>query len=214
MGGGGFGFGDAAEALQEDGEAGVGEDVVGRVGDEVLGEGQGFVEMVCVFEGAEQGVGCGGVVRLKREGVVEVGDRLGGRAGGHVVEGAVEGGFGGGGRVGGHGMSIDGGVAGLKSGQKQIPFGDDKQERQARETSKRDKQERQARETSKKTGGIMAGDEWPAPLEVAGEGGEGGEFEEVLAGGRRVEDLVFEHPGEVVGDEDGVQAGGEGGVDV
>ena len=32
--------------------------------------------------------------------------------------------------------------------------------------------------------------------------------------GGGVDGLVFEDPGEVVGDEDGVEAGGEGGVDV
>ena len=37
--------------------------------------------------------------------------------------------------------------------------------------------------------------------------GEGGEFEEMLAGGGLVDYLVFEDPGEVVGDEDGVEAG-------
>jgi hypothetical protein len=36
----------------------------------------------------------------------------------------------------------------------------------------------------------------------------------VLADGGLVDDLVFEDPGEVVGDEDGVKAGREGGVDV
>jgi len=51
-------------------------------------------------------------------------------------------------------------------------------------------------------------------LEVAGQVGEGGEFEEVLAGGRLVDNFVLEDPGEVVGDEDGVQTGAESGVDV
>jgi hypothetical protein len=51
-------------------------------------------------------------------------------------------------------------------------------------------------------------------LEVVGEVGEGGEFEEYLAGWGLVDDLMLEDPGEVVGDEDGVEAGGEGGVDV
>jgi hypothetical protein len=36
----------------------------------------------------------------------------------------------------------------------------------------------------------------------------------VLAGGGPVDDLVLEDPGEVVGDEDGVEASAEGGVDV
>jgi hypothetical protein len=49
---------------------------------------------------------------------------------------------------------------------------------------------------------------------VGGEVGEGGEFEEVLAGRGLIDDLVFEDPGEVVGDEDGVEAGAEGWVDV
>jgi len=36
----------------------------------------------------------------------------------------------------------------------------------------------------------------------------------VLAGGGLVDYLVLEDPGEVVGDEDGVEAGAEGGVNV
>ena len=36
----------------------------------------------------------------------------------------------------------------------------------------------------------------------------------MLAGWGLVDDFVFEDPGEVVGDEDGVKAGGEGWVDV
>jgi hypothetical protein len=51
-------------------------------------------------------------------------------------------------------------------------------------------------------------------LEVAGQVGKSGEFEEMLAGERLVDHLVLENPGEVVGDEDGVEAGAEGGVDV
>jgi hypothetical protein len=51
-------------------------------------------------------------------------------------------------------------------------------------------------------------------LEEGEEVGEGGELEQVLAGGRGVYGLVLENPGEVVGDEDGVEAGGESGVDV
>jgi hypothetical protein len=43
---------------------------------------------------------------------------------------------------------------------------------------------------------------------------ETGEFEEVLAHWRLVDDFVLEHPGEVVRDEDGVKASGEGGVDI
>jgi len=44
-------------------------------------------------------------------------------------------------------------------------------------------------------------------LKVLGEIGEACQLEELLAGGRLVDDLVFEDPGEVVGDEDGVQTG-------
>ena len=51
-------------------------------------------------------------------------------------------------------------------------------------------------------------------LEVARQVSERGEFEQVLAGWRLVDDLVLEDPGEVVGDEDGVEAGREGWVDV
>lgn len=47
-----------------------------------------------------------------------------------------------------------------------------------------------------------------------GQIGEAGEFEEGLASGRLVDDIVLEDPGEVVGDKDGVEAGGEGWVDV
>ena len=47
-----------------------------------------------------------------------------------------------------------------------------------------------------------------------GEVGEGGEFEKLLAGGGLIDNLVFEDPGEVVRDEDGVQTCREGGVDV
>ena len=49
---------------------------------------------------------------------------------------------------------------------------------------------------------------------MVGEVGEAGEFEEGLAGWGLVDYLVLEDPGEVVGDEDGVEAGGEGWVDV
>ena len=49
---------------------------------------------------------------------------------------------------------------------------------------------------------------------MTGQVGEGGQFEEVLSGGRLVDNLVLEDPGEVVGDEDGVEAGAEGWVDV
>jgi hypothetical protein len=55
---------------------------------------------------------------------------------------------------------------------------------------------------------------WFRALEVAEEVCEGAQFEEMLAGGRGVDGLVFEDPGEVVGDEDGVEAGGQRGVDV
>lgn len=44
--------------------------------------------------------------------------------------------------------------------------------------------------------------------------GEGFELEQVLAGGRLVDGLVLEDPGEAVGDEDGVESGPEGGIDV
>jgi hypothetical protein len=54
----------------------------------------------------------------------------------------------------------------------------------------------------------------PTRLEVVREVGEGIEFKEVLAAGRLVDDLVLEYPGEVVGDEDGVEPGCESGVDV
>jgi hypothetical protein len=47
-----------------------------------------------------------------------------------------------------------------------------------------------------------------------GEIGKGGKFDEVLAGWRLVDDLVLEDPGEVVGDEDGVESRGECGVDI
>ena len=55
---------------------------------------------------------------------------------------------------------------------------------------------------------------WDWVLKVLREVGEGGEFEEMLAGGGLVYDLVLEDPGEVVGDEDGVEARAEGGIDV
>src|SRR5579875_331525 len=51
-------------------------------------------------------------------------------------------------------------------------------------------------------------------LEVAGELGEGSQLEELAIGWRMVDVLALERPGEVVWDKDGVQAGGEGGVDV
>src|SRR3954452_7001983 len=53
-----------------------------------------------------------------------------------------------------------------------------------------------------------------APSEVKGQIGEVGEFQEMLSGGGLVDDLVLEHPGEVVGDEDGVEPGAQGGIDV
>jgi hypothetical protein len=43
---------------------------------------------------------------------------------------------------------------------------------------------------------------------------EGSEFEELLAGWRLIDDFMFEHPGEVVRDEDGMQAGGKGRINV
>ena len=44
--------------------------------------------------------------------------------------------------------------------------------------------------------------------------GEGIEFDELLAWGRGIDGGVFEDPGVLVEEEDGVEAGGEGGVDV
>lgn len=61
---------------------------------------------------------------------------------------------------------------------------------------------------------ISCADTCSSWLEVAGEVGEGGEFEQDLASGGLVDDLMLQHPGEVVGDKDGVQASCEGGVDV
>jgi hypothetical protein len=55
---------------------------------------------------------------------------------------------------------------------------------------------------------------WTGGLEVESEVGEGGQFEEVLTSGRLVDYLVLEHPCEVVWDEDGVEAGAEGWIDV
>ncbi len=51
-------------------------------------------------------------------------------------------------------------------------------------------------------------------LKQAGEVGDLFELEELLAGWGGGDHLVLQDPGAVVGDEDGVQAGGEGGVDV
>ena len=42
---------------------------------------------------------------------------------------------------------------------------------------------------------------------MLGEIGEACQFKELLASGGLVDDFVFEDPGEVVGDEDGVQTG-------
>jgi hypothetical protein len=55
---------DASELLEEDGEAGVGEGVVGIVGDAVAGEGESVGELTGVFEGSDEGVGGGGVGRV------------------------------------------------------------------------------------------------------------------------------------------------------
>jgi hypothetical protein len=67
--------------------------------------------LVGVFEGAEEGVGCGGVVGSEGEGVLQIRDGGLWVAGGHLVEGAVddpvEGGVGGC-CVGRHEVSIDG----------------------------------------------------------------------------------------------------------
>ena len=41
-----------------------------------------------------------------------------------------------------------------------------------------------------------------------------GEFEELAASGRMIDVFAFERPGEVVGNEDGVESGSEGGIDV
>jgi hypothetical protein len=43
---------------------------------------------------------------------------------------------------------------------------------------------------------------------------EGGKFKELLAVGRSIDNFMFQNPGEVMGDEDGVKAGGQGGIDV
>jgi len=51
-------------------------------------------------------------------------------------------------------------------------------------------------------------------LEVVEQIAEGGEFEERLAGWGLVDYLMLEDPGEVVGDKDGLEASGEGGIDV
>src|SRR5437870_4275633 len=59
-----FGFGDHAFFLIQDGEAGVGENVVGVEFGDAVGDFDGFVEAVQVLEGAAQaveGVGEGGV---------------------------------------------------------------------------------------------------------------------------------------------------------
>lgn len=49
---------------------------------------------------------------------------------------------------------------------------------------------------------------------MLGEVGEACQFEELLTSGGLVDDFMFEDPGEVVGDEDRVQTGGESGIDV
>lgn len=51
-------------------------------------------------------------------------------------------------------------------------------------------------------------------LEVAGEIGEVGQFEELAACGGLVDVFALQRPGEVVRDEDGVEAGGEGWINV
>ncbi len=51
-------------------------------------------------------------------------------------------------------------------------------------------------------------------LEVTGQLSEGGQFEKMLPGRGLVDDLVLEDPGEVVGDEDRVEAGRESRVNV
>ena len=51
-------------------------------------------------------------------------------------------------------------------------------------------------------------------LKVLGEIGEACQLEELLASGGLIDDFVFEDPGEVVGNEDGVEPCAECGVDV
>ena len=53
---------------------------------------------------------------------------------------------------------------------------------------------------------------WRCYSKMTGQIGEGGEFEEILACRRLVNDLVFENPGKVMRDEDGVQSCTEGRV--
>ena len=47
---------------------------------------------------------------------------------------------------------------------------------------------------------------------MVGEIGEAAKLQQGLAGGRMVDGLVLEYPGEVVGDEDGMKSSGERGV--
>lgn len=51
-------------------------------------------------------------------------------------------------------------------------------------------------------------------LKVVGKVSEVGQFEELAAGRGMVDVFALESPGEIVGDEDGIQSGGEGGIDV
>lgn len=55
---------------------------------------------------------------------------------------------------------------------------------------------------------------FPHSLEVECKIRKGGEFQKNLTVGRLVDYLVLQHPGEVVRDEDCVEAGGQGGIDV
>lgn len=88
--GGGFGGGDVAGLLEQDGEPGVRERVFGVAVDQGADQVEGFCGAACVFEGTDEGVECGGVVRRDGEGATE--DRDGGVrvTGGHVVEGLIE----------------------------------------------------------------------------------------------------------------------------
>ena len=49
---------------------------------------------------------------------------------------------------------------------------------------------------------------------MLGQVSEGGQFEKTLPGRRRVNSFVLENPGEIMWDEDCVEAGGERGIDV
>lgn len=53
-----------------------------------------------------------------------------------------------------------------------------------------------------------------AGLEVASEVGEVGQFKELASSGRVIDVFALERPGEVVRNKDGVEASGEGRIDV